>query len=195
MANTAADGSGTNATGDLTIANVKTANYMDISLTNGNASTVYITKLQARAIVTRSSDQTQITVTDSTSETAFGKRVHDSSAPFIPTSEEAFQWCQYNLVRFKDPLQMLRITIPANRNATTLEKTQTLDISDRITLDAHTKTGLLAADKDFFIEGMSHIVENKDAHTVQLLLSPISSLYKFWVLGVSLLESETYLGY
>ena len=195
LANTAADGSGSNATGDLTIANVKTANYMDISLTNGNASTVYITKLQARAIVTRASDQTQITASDSTSETAFGKRVHDSSAPFIPTSEEAFQWCQYNLVRFKDPLQMLRITIPANRNATTLEKTQTLDISDRITLDAHTKTGLLAADKDFFIEGMSHIVENKDAHTVQLLLSPISSLYKFWVLGVSLLESETYLGY
>ena len=168
---------------------------MDITLTNGNASTVYITKLQARATVTRASDQTQITANDSTSETAFGKRVHDSSAPFIPTSEEAFQWCQYNLVRFKDPLQMLRVTIPANRNDTTLDKVMTLDISDRITLDAHTKTGLLAADKDFFIEGISHAVESKDAHTVQFLLSPVSSLTKFWVLGVSLLETETYIGY
>jgi len=195
LANLAANGTGTNATGDLTIANVKTANYMDIKLTNGNASTVYITKLQARAIVTRSTDQTQITANDTTSENNFGKRVHTSNAPYIPTSEEAFRWCQYNLVRFKDPLQMLKVTIPANRNATTLGKIMTLDISDRITLDAHTKTGLLAADKDFFIEGISHIVENKNAHTVQLLLSPVSSLTKFWVLGVSLLESETYLGY
>jgi hypothetical protein len=195
LANTSADGSGTNATGDLTIANVKTSHYMDISLTNGNASTVYITKLQARATVTRSSDTTQITANDTTSETTFGKRVHNGTAPFVPTSEEAFAWVNYNLVRFKDPLQMLRVLIPANRNDDTLGKIMTLDISDRITLDAHTKTGLLAADKDFFIEGISHTVENKDNHTVQFLLSPVSSLTKFWVLGVSLLESETYIGY
>jgi hypothetical protein len=195
LANTSADGSGTNATSDLTIANVKASHYMDISLTNGNASTVYITKLQARATVTRSSDVTDITVNDTTSETNFGKRVHNGSAPFIPTSEEAFRWCQYNLVRFKDPLQMLRVLIPANRNATTLDKVMTLDLSDRITLDIHTKTGLLAADKDFFIEGISHIVENKNNHTTHLLLSPVSSLTKFWVLGVSLLTSETYIGY
>ena len=195
LANLAANGSGANATSDLTIANVKTANFMDISLTNGNASTVYITKLQARATVTRATDATQITANDTTSETAFGKRVFNSEAPYIPTSEEAFQWTQYNLVRYKDPLQILKVTIPANRNDTTIEKVISLDISDRITLDAHTKTGLMSADKDFFIEGMSHFVESKDEHTVQLLLSPVSSLTKFWVLGVSLLTSETYLGY
>ena len=195
LANTAANGSGTNATGDLTIVNTKTSNYMDIKLTNGNANTVYITKLQARATVTRATDQTQITANDTTSETAFGKRVFNGTARFIPTSEEGFRWCQYNLVRFKDPLQMLKVTIPANRNDTTMTAIQTLEISDRITLDAHTKTGLLAADKDFFIEGISHIVESKHQHTVQLLLSPVSSLSKFWLLGVSLLESETYIGY
>ena len=195
LANTAANGSGTNATSDLTIVNTKTSNYMDIKLTNGNASTVYITKLQARATVTRTSDVTQITANDTTSETAFGKRVFDGDAPFVPTSEEAFRWCQYNLVRYKDPLQMLKVTIPATRNATTLSAIQTLDISDRITLDAHTKTGLITADKDFFIEAISHFVANKDDHTVQLTLSPVGSLTKFWVLGVSLLESETYIGY
>ena len=195
LANTSADGSGTNATSDLTISNTKTSNYMDISLTNGNANTIYITKLQARATVTRSTDQTQITASDSTSATAFGKRVFDSDAPFIPTSEEAFRWCQYNLVRFKEPLQMLKVTIPANRNSETLSNIISLDISDRITLDAHTKTGLLSADKDFFIEAVSHFVASKDQHTVQFLLSPVHSLTKFWVLGVSLLETETYIGY
>ena len=195
LANTSADGSGTNATGDLTIANVKTANFMDISLTNGNASTVYITKLQARATVTSSLDDTQITASDSTSETAFGKRVFDSTAPFVPDSEEGFRWCQYNLVRFKDPLQMLSVTIPANRNDATLEKVMALDISHRITLDAHTKTGLLSADKDFFIENESHFVNNNKIHTVVYALSPVSSIEKFWVMGVSLLESETYIGY
>tara|TARA_R110000824_G_scaffold126285_6_gene285828 strand:+ start:3182 stop:4759 length:1578 start_codon:yes stop_codon:yes gene_type:complete len=195
LANTSADGSGSNATSDLTIANVKTANYMDISLTNGNASTVYITKLQARATVTSSLDDTQITASDSTSETAFGKRVHDSTAPFVPNSEEGFQWCQYNLVRFKDPLQMLSVTIPANRNDTTLTNVMSLDISNRITLDAHTKTGLMSADKDFFIEAESHFVNNNKIHTVVYDLSPVSSIGKFWVMGVSLLEDETYIGY
>ena len=195
LANTSADGSGSNATSDLTIANVKTANYMDITLTNGNASTVYITKLQARATVTSSLDDTQITASDSTSETAFGKRVHDSTAPFVPDSEEGFRWCQYNLVRFKDPLQILNVTIPVNRNNTTLDTVMTLDISHRITLDAHTKTGLLSADKDFFIENESHFVNNNKIHTVNYAMSPVSSIGKFWVLGVSLLESETYIGY
>ena len=195
LANLSADGSGTNATGDLTIANVKTANFMDISLTNGNASTVFITKLQARATVTSSLDDTQITASDSTSETAFGKRVFDSTAPFVPDSEEGFRWCQYNLVRFKDPLQILSVTIPANRNADTLGNIMTLDISDRVTLDAHTKTGLLSADKDFFIENESHFVNNNKIHTVVYALSPVSSIGKFWVMGVSLLESETYIGY
>jgi hypothetical protein len=195
LANLAADGSGTNATSDLTIANIKTSNYMDISLTNGNAATVYITKLQARAILVSTLDTTEITANDTTSETAFGKRVHNSNAPFIPDSEEGFQWCQYNLVRFKDPLQILKVTIPVNRNDTTLETVLTLDISNRITLDAHTKTGLLTADKDFFIESESHFVDNNKRHTVQYALSPVSSIGKFWVLGVSLLESETYLGY
>ena len=195
LANLSADGTGTNATSDLTIANVKTANYMDISLTNGNASTVYITKLQARATVTRSTDTTQITANDTTSEGKFGKRVHSSKAPYIPTSEEAFQWVQYNLVRFKDPLQILTVSIPANRNATTLTNIMSLDISERITLDAHTKTGLMAADKDFFIEAESHFVDNNKSHTVVYDLSPVSSITKFWVMGVSLLESETYIGY
>lgn len=195
LANTSADGSGSNATSDLTIANVKTANFMDITLTNGNASTVYITKLQARATVTSSLDDTQITASDSASETAFGKRIHDSIAPFVPNSEEGFQWCQYNLVKFKDPLQILSVTIPANRNNTTLSNVMTLDISERITLDAHTKTGLLSADKDFFIENESHFVDSNKTHTVVYALSPVSSIGKFWVMGVSLLEDETYIGY
>ena len=121
---------------------------MDITLTNGNASTVYITKLQARATVTSSLDDTQITASDSASETAFGKRIHDSIAPFVPNSEEGFQWCQYNLVRFKDPLQIL-----------------------------------------------SHFVDSNKTHTVVYALSPVSSIGKFWVMGVSLLEDETYIGY
>ena len=195
LANLAVDGTGANATSDLTIVNTKTSNYMDIKLTNGNASTVFITKLQARATVTRGSDMTQITSSDATSETAFGKRVFDSSAPFIPTSEEAFQWTQYNLVRYKDPLQILKLVIPANRNDATLDAIMSLDISDRVTLDAHSKTGLMSADQDFFIENISNLVSSVNEHTVVLTLSPVSSLTKFWVLGVSLLTSETYLGY
>ena len=195
LANLSSDGTGTNVTSDLTISNTKTANAMDISLTNDNDSTVYITKLQARATIVTQSDTSTITVKDATSENTFGKRSFESNAPFIPSSEEAFRWCQFNLVRFKDPIQTLKVQIPANRNDTTLEKIQSLDISDRITLDIHTKTGLIAADKDFFIEAISNFVINKAQHQTQLVLSPVSSISRFWVLGVSLLESETFITY
>lgn len=195
LANLAVDGSGANATSDLTISNTKTANSMDISLTNGNASTVFITKLQARATIVTQSDVTTITATNTASETTFGKRTFESKAPFLPSSEEAFRWCMFNLTRFKDPIQTLKVTIPSNRNETTLGKIQTLDISDRITLDAHTKTGLMSADKDFFIESISHFVTSKSHHVSQFVLSPVSSISRFWVLGVSLLESETFIIY
>ena len=85
---------------------------------------------------------------------------------------------------------MLSVTIPANRNDTTLTNVMSLDISNRITLDAHTKTGLMSADKDFFIESESHFVNNNKIHTVVYDLSPVSSIGKFWVMGVSLLEDE-----
>ena len=68
-------------------------------------------------------------------------------------------------------------------------------LANRVSGDIHTKTGLIAADKDFFIEAISNFVINKAQHQTQLVLSPVSSISRFWVLGVSLLESETFITY
>ena len=195
VANTAADGSGSTISGDLAVSVTKTANYMDIQITNNNANTAYLTTLQARGTVVTKNDTTMMVKSDSTSQTTFGKRTFNADAPFIPTSVEASNWCAYNLAIYKDPLQNIKVSFIANRNSATLDNTMSLDISNRITLDAHTKTGLFAADKDFFIESESHFVDRDRTHTVEYQLSPASALGRFWVLGVSKLELETYIGY
>ena len=70
-----------------------------------------------------------------------------------------------------------------------------IDLSWRITLDAHTKTGLFGADKDFYIESERHMVDSNKIHMVTYTLSPTSAVGIFWVVGVSLLETETYIAY
>ena len=196
IGNTASDGSGSTITGDLTVALVKTSNFMDIKITNGNANTVYLTTLQARGTVVSKSDTTGFTSTDSTSETAFGKRTFNPGDNFISTSSEAQKWVDYNVAIFKNPQQNLTITLVANRNQNTLDAVVgMIDLSWRITLDAHTKTGLFGADKDFYIESERHMVDANKIHMVTYTLSPTSAVGIFWVVGVSLLETETYIAY
>ena len=196
VGNTASDGSGSTITGDLTVAIVKTSNFMDIKITNGNANTVYLTTLQARGTVVSKADTTGFTATDSTSETTFGKRSFKADDNFVSTSAEAQQWCDYNIAITKNPQQNLTITLVANRNQSTLDAVVgMIDLSWRVTLDAHTKTGLFGADKDFYIESEKHMIDSNRIHMVTYTLSPTSATGIFWVVGVSLLETETYIAY
>ena len=121
LLNSSADGSGTNITSDLGIAVSKSSETMSITLTNNNASTVgYVTKLQARGTAVTADDPVAIEATDATSQTAFGKRTWPSKTPYIPTTDEAIDWANFNLSIYKDPTAMLRMTYFANRDTNAL---------------------------------------------------------------------------
>ena len=193
--NTASDGSGSNITGDLTIAAVKYSNSMKITLTNGNAADGYITLLKARGTTVVSSDATMIVAEDSDSQDKFFKRTFKSIPKWIPTSAEAQKWTDTRLAIYKDPMPQLSIGWTAGKNANTLSAALDLDISMRITVVAANNSGL-GINEDFIVERVQHAIsQGGKLHEVRFDLSPASISSGFFSLGTSLLGESTRLWY
>lgn len=195
--NTAADGTGTNLTTSIGVAVVKASNEMRITLTNNHASLgVYVTFLQARGTRLSKLDLSLAIASDTPSQDIYGLREWPAPAPFIPTLQEAQDYCNRNLAIYKDPAPIVSIEVIGNRDNTHMTEVAERDIGDRITLvaDGNAKLGI---NQDFFIENEHHMVE-PGLHRVVWGLSPVSgsaSAGLFWVLGTSALGTETALAY
>jgi hypothetical protein len=194
LANTAADGSGTNVTASIGIAVSKSSETMSITLTNNTAATAYITKLQARGTAISADDPASIKQEDATSQTAFGKRTWPSRTKFIPDTGEALDWADYNLSIYKDPTAVLRLSYFANRDTNAINEMLDRDISERVTVVAE-NTADLSINRDFFIEAVQHKIDADRLHQVTYLLSDAIQFSDFWVLNTSALGTSTRLAY
>lgn len=193
-ANTAADGSGSNVTGDVAVAVNKYATEMEITLTNNGTVSASITLLQARGTPVKQTDPVTIVAEDATSQTNFEKRTWPSRTPFIPDEAEAQDWADYHLAIYKDPIKLLKLSYTPNRDTTAQEALRDLDISQRVTIVAQNTAGL-GINADYIIEGIDYRFEQDQVEGVGLLLSPADSYTGFWVLGVSTLGETTTLAY
>jgi len=195
VVNTAADGSGSNITSDLTIAAVKYSNSMQISITNGNAADGYITAFKARGTTVVSSDPTMLVAEDSDSQDKYLKRTYPSWPKWIPSSLEAQHWVNTKLSIYKDPMPQLVISWVANKNENTLEAALDLDISSRVTVVAANNTGL-GINEDFLVENIHHRIEQGGKfQSTRLMLSPASASAGFFALDISKLSESTRLWY
>ena len=194
LGNTAADGSGTNVTASIGISVSKSSETMDITLTNNTSATAYITKLQARGTAITADDPASIKEEDATSKTAFGKRTWASRTKFIPDTDEALDWADFNLSVYKDPTAVLRMTYFANRDTNAINEMLDRDISERVTVVAD-NTADLSINRDFFIEAVSHQISANRFHKVTYLLSDAVQFSDFWVLNTSALGTSTRLAY
>ena len=194
LANTAADGSGTNVTASIGISVSKSSETMDITLTNNTSATAYITKLQARGTAITADDPASIKQEDATSQTAFGKRTWPSKTKFIPDTGEALDWADYNLSVYKDPTAVLQLSFFANRDTNAINEMLDRDISERVTVVAD-NTADLSINRDFFIEAVSHQIDANRLHQVTYLLSDAVQFSDFWVLNTSALGTSTRLAY
>jgi hypothetical protein len=184
-ANAAADGSGSNLTSDIGIVVSKSSETMAITLTNNNATTVaYITKLQARGTAVSADDPVTIEATDSTSQTAFGKRTWPSRTKFLPDTDEGIDWADFNLSIYKDPTAVLRLSYFANRDTNSINEMLDRDISERVTVVA-ANTADLDISRDFFIEAVQHTISANRLHKVTYLLSDAEQFSDWWVWGTS----------
>jgi hypothetical protein len=194
LANTAADGSGTNVTASIGISVSKSSETMEMTLTNNTSATAYVTKLQARGTAITADDPASIKQEDSTSQTAFGKRTWPSRTKFIPDTGEALDWADYNLSIYKDPTAVLQLSYWANRDTNAINEMLDRDISERVTVVAD-NTADLSINRDFFIEAVTHQISANRLHKVTYLLSDALQFSDFWVLNTSALGTSTRLAY
>jgi hypothetical protein len=194
LANSAADGSGTNVTSDIGIGVSKSSETMEITLTNNGSVTAYITKLQARGTAITADDPASIKQEDATSQTNFGKRIWPSKTKFIPDTDEALDWANFNLAVYKDPTAVLQLSYWANRDTNSLNEMLDRDISERVTVIAE-NTADLSINRAFFIEGIRHQISANRLHQVTYLLSDAVQFSDFWVLNTSALGTQTRLAY
>jgi hypothetical protein len=183
-ANTQAGGGGTNVSSDIGISVSKSSETMAITLTNNGTVTAYITLLQARGTAVSADDPVTIEATDSTSQTAFGKRTWPSRTKFLPTSDEGIDWADFNLSIYKDPTAVLRLSYFANRDDNAINEMLDRDISERVTVVA-ANTADLDINRDFFIEAVSHQISANRLHKVTYLLSDAEQFSDWWVWGTS----------
>ena len=194
LANDSADGTGTNRTANMTISLTKRAQSMQISIQNGHSGTVYITKLQAQGHKVTAKDKVEVTASDATSQTAFGKRTYPHPGKFVPDSSEAQQWADFHLAAWKDPVPLLKVTLVGNRSTATLTDIMTREISDLITLTA-TNDADLGISEGFFIEQIHHQLDSNLNHRATFLLSQSSGYAGFFLVGTSALGYSTRLAY
>ena len=190
LLNSASDGSGTNLTSDITVTQSKTGERMVITLTNSaTGSDGYLTKLQARGTAVSTKNPCIVRAIDTASQTTHGERKYVAKTKFIPTTSEAQDWCDYQMSIYGSPIEILTMTIQAG-NAANRFQVLSRDISERITVVA-TNDAKMGINADFFIEGERHTVKDGN-HIVQWMLSPATGGYsQFWVLGTSVLGTNS----
>ena len=194
LANDAADGSGTNRTANITVTLTKRAQSMDISLENGHSGTVYITKLQARGNAVTAKDNFEVTASDSTSQTTFGKRTYPHPGKFVPDTTEAQNWADFHVQAWKEPVPLLKLTMIGNRSTATLTDIMSRDISDLVYVTATNDSGL-GINEGFFVEAVHHQLDAQLNHRATMTLSQSSGYAGFFVLGTSSLDNSTRLAY
>ena len=194
LANDSSDGSGTNRTSSISVSLTKRAQSMDIALTNGHSGAVYITKLQAQGHKITTKDTFSVTATDSTSQTAFGKRVYPHPGKFLPDSQEAQNWGDFHVAAWKDPVPLLRVTLVGNRSTATLTDIMSRDISDLVTVTATNDAGL-GLSEGFFVEQLHHTIDAQLNHRATFTLSQSAGYAGMFLLGTSSLGNSTRLAY
>ncbi len=125
---------------------------------------------------------TEQTVSDATSQAAFGKRTLARTGLLMTTDNEAQDQADYLLARFKDTaFRLHRMSIRPDRDAADLyPDVLGFELGTRITVNLDD----LSLDEDFHIEGISHGKGPGAPWETIWTLTPASNL-AYWALGVA----------
>lgn len=196
VANSQADGLGTNLTANVSVVATKFAKSMKIRVTNNGLVEAYLTTLQARGTPAYKNDPIKVVTEDTASQALYGKRTYPLPGKFYPSTAQAKSFTEFAVSRFKGPLPVLRMKYLANSSDAHMLAALALDVSDRITVIAN-KTPLpgtqLGISRDFNIEAINFRVErpgNKTWVTYDLS-DALGNEGGYWVLGVSTLGEST----
>jgi hypothetical protein len=149
--NTAADGSGSNITADLTVTASYGTNEVKYTLVNGNAGTGYVTFLQARGKGVYVYQPIEYNAEYADGISADGRRTLNLSMPYEDDPYFGKAVGDVVLELTKTPvLRVKSIAYEANKDATLIAYFRDLNVGDRITLDLDD----LDLEEDYFINGI-----------------------------------------
>lgn len=179
------------ANGDIAVVAVKAANTMAITITNNHTTaTATLTLVRARGTAVTQGTPVQMSALNAASQTTYGKRTFHLPGPWLPNTDEAQNFCDYVVSRYKDPHAVLAIQIADNRSDGLMTQALTRKLSDRVTVTA-TGNARLGVNEDFYIEAISHRIAPGKFHVSEFELSPASGDGGYWVLGTSELDTDT----
>jgi hypothetical protein len=190
------DATGTNL--NTSVAVTGTGSERTFKLTFSNTGTVagYITHAQALGVPFNRNDPVTVTADDPTSQTSFGLKTFPRSAEakWVPNTSEAQKWADWNLSIYKNPLAIARPSIPANRDLYHMTHCLSREISDRVNFVGTGSAGL-GVNEDSFIESVVHVIQANRVHRAEFDLAPAAITSDIWIMGTSLLGTNSRLGY
>ena len=170
-ANTAADGTGTDITTDVSAVKTEYGSRLKIVFTNANIANAHMVVLRAHGVAVVEGDPMPVKGEDATSQVKYRKRSFPSPSRWLTDLTHATNYCADIIAFYKDPRPRLRYELMANYDATHLLEAQTRDVSDRIHIEASLATFGLAIDGDFFVEYAHHSVDQARLHKVEYVSS------------------------
>lgn len=194
IANLASNGSSTDMSDSVIMWADSGATGATVYISNGTTQDIYVTTLQLRGTPLTSKQDTYDTL-DGTSRRGYDFYPKVLSVPLMDDPDDAKNFADYQVARFKDPLARLAsITFTSLRNTTTLDAAQNRVIGDRITVMLNN-----GHDADYFIVGESRTITIGGDKPAQITWTLEPAQRKlFWVLGLagqSELGTTTILGF
>lgn len=191
-ANSAADGTGTNKTADITVVAEFFATTVKFTITNNDAALVFITKLQCRGKGLYSEATETV---ESTSSQPYGDRPVNIDMPYQGSSTTAKDLADYLLEQFESPSNHAHsLTFDPQRSNAMMLAALSASIGDRITV-TETMTGLTMV--DVFIHSIDIEVRSGARLSCVFGLSPSIFASEFWILedADSELGTNTFLAF
>lgn len=195
LANTLADGSGTNKTANVTVTATYFASSVKFTITNNDAAAVFITFLQCRGKGLY--DYSPVTV-ESLSTQPYGDRPINIDMPYQASYNTAKGLADYLLAQFESLTnQAQEIVFSPQRSSTFMSAALTVQIGDRVSI-METVTG---ANSDVFVQGIeltSEPTRRGPRLTCKLRLASATYFDSVWLLEdavYGLLDTTTILGF
>jgi hypothetical protein len=182
LMNTASDGSGSDITADLDVTASYGANGVEYELTNNNASTGYITKLQARGKGVYVYRPVEYSAEYSTGISADGRRTLNIAMPYQdnPLAGESFAEVLLDIYATKR-LVLTAVEYIPNKSADLMSAFMFLNVGDRIPIEISEK----GISSEFVIQSINFTLSPGGFYWCRYGLIPESILpaSDFWRLG------------
>ena len=160
-ANTAADGSGADVTGDLTVTSVDNGSEAVLTLENTSLRTLYVTQIQIRGDYTQTTESLALERRNADSIALYGERPYQVRSEFIGSLFEAREYSDSILSIYSNPLTRYVVDVSLWQNPNFAID---VDIGSKIDFDIE-GAGFTA-----FVEHITHIITSGWHHVVRLLI-------------------------